>query len=161
MATDLAPATIHRSETDLPFIDTGNGTAIQLLQVDLATGIWVVRARFDPGITLQRHRHTGHVLAFTQTGSWYYLESPDQMSVAGSYLYEPAGSVHTLHVPASNPGVTDVWFSIHGANLNLDDDDRIDSVVDAHSILASYTYLCEQQRGLSDPPVIVVGTSPI
>jgi hypothetical protein len=130
MATDLAPATIHRAETDLPFIDSGNGTALQLLQVDLATG------------------------------SWYYLESPDELSVAGSYLYEPAGSVHTLHVPESNPDVTDVWFSINGANLNLDDDDRIDSVVDAHSILASYNYLCEQQHGLSDPPVIIVGTSP-
>ena len=43
----------------------------------------------------------------------------------------------------------------------VDDDDRIDSVVDAHSILASYNYLCEQQHGLSDPPVIIVGTSSV
>ena len=160
MATDLAPRTIHRAEADLPFVDTGNGTALQLLQVDLATGIWVVRARFEPGITLQRHRHTGHVLAFTQSGTWLYLESPDEVSVAGSYLYEPAGSVHTLHVPESNPDVTDVWFSIHGANLNLDDADQVDSVVDAHTILLSYNYLCAQQHGVNDPPVIVVGTSP-
>lgn len=159
MTTDLAPSTIHRAEADLPFVKAGNGTALQLLQVDLATGIWVVRARFDPGTTLQRHRHTGHVLAFTQSGSWYYQESPDEVSVAGSYLYEPAGSVHTLHVPAANVTVTDVWFSIHGANLNLDDADRIDSVVDAHTILRDYLALCADQHGLDDPPVIVLNTA--
>lgn len=160
MATDLAPRTIHRAETDLPFVDTGDGTKIQLLQVDLAVGVWVVRARFDPGTTLQRHRHTGHVLAFTQAGSWFYLESADEVSVAGSYLYEPAGSVHTLHVPESNDEATDVWFSIHGANLNLDDADQIDSVVDAQTILRDYTYLCADQLGVTDPPVIIGGTTP-
>ena len=43
------------------------------------------------------------------------------MNVAGSYLFEPAGSIHTLHVPDTNTEVTDVFFAIHGANLNLDD----------------------------------------
>ena len=102
------------------------------VQVDLTAGIWVVRTRFPPGARIQRHKHTGHVYAFTQTGSWHYLESPEALNTAGSYLYEPAGSVHTLNVPETNTEVTDVWFTIYGANLNLRDDDSVELVIDAH-----------------------------
>lgn len=37
-----APPTIHRGEDDLPFVDLGEGGLLQLLQVDLAQGIWVL-----------------------------------------------------------------------------------------------------------------------
>lgn len=150
-----APPTIHRGEVDLPFVDLGDGTLLQLLQVDLATGIWIVRNQFPPGSTVQTHKHTGHVYAFTQTGSWHYLESPEAVNTAGSYLYEPAGSTHTLHVPETNEGVTDVWFTIYGANLNLGTDGQVELVIDAHAILAYYRALCQQQHGF-DPNVIVV-----
>ena len=83
---------------------------MQLLQADLANGVWIVRSLFPPGVTIQTHKHTGHVYAFTQSGQWHYLESPEALNTAGSYLFEPAGSVHTLHVPADNEGDTDVWF---------------------------------------------------
>ena len=155
--SDAAPQTIHRGEGDLPFISLPDGTGLQLLQVDLAQGVWIVRNHFPPGITIQTHRHTGHVYAFTQRGSWHYIESPEAVNVAGSYLYKPAGSVHTLHVPAANNGVTDVWFTIHGANLNLDADGNVVFVIDAHGILALYRAMCEQQHGMSDPPVVVLG----
>ena len=108
--------------------------------------------------TIQTHKHTGHVLAFTQKGSWFYKEYPDVVNTAGSYLYEPAGSVHTLHVPATNDGVTDVWFAIHGANLNLDADGNVELVIDAHGILPFYRAVCAEQLGMSDPPVVVIGS---
>lgn len=47
------------------------------------------------------------------------------MNIAGSYLYEPAGSVHTLHVPATNTESTEVSFAIRGANLNLDEQGNV------------------------------------
>ncbi|HUW02711.1 MAG TPA: 2,4'-dihydroxyacetophenone dioxygenase family protein [Acidimicrobiales bacterium] len=150
------PSTIHRGEQDLPFVDLGEGTLLQLLQVDLANGVWVVRNRFEPGALVQTHKHTGHVYAFTQTGSWHYLESPDEVNTAGSYLYEPAGSTHTLTVPDSNTEVTDVWFTIHGANLNLGPDGNVEMVIDAHLILTFYNAFCEEQHGLTDPPVVVI-----
>ncbi len=153
-----APETIHRGVDDLPFVALPDGTELQLVQVDLATGIWVLRTRFHPGTTLQRHRHTGQVYAFTETGHWYYLESPTEQNSAGSYLFEPAGSVHTLHVPETNSEVTLVSFAIWGANLNLDDDDNVISVTDAPSVLAAYRRLCREQHGLENAPVIVVGT---
>ena len=34
---------------------------MQLLQVDLASGVWVVRNRFDPGTTVQTHKHRPRV----------------------------------------------------------------------------------------------------
>jgi len=151
-----APPTIHRGEAELPWVDLGDGSQLQLIRVDLATGVWVVRTKFAPGATIQTHKHTGHVDAFTQSGSWYYLESPEAVNTAGSYLYEPAGSVHTLHAPDTNGGPTDVWFTIYGANLNLDAAGNVELVIDAQFILDVYRAFCEQQHGIGDPPVIVI-----
>ncbi len=156
--TEEAPTALHRGEHELPFVDLGDAGLLQVLQVDLANGVWVIRNQFNPGTTVQTHQHTGHVYAFTQAGSWHYLESPEAVNVAGSYLYEPAGSTHTLHVPASNDGVTDVWFTIHGANLNLAADGQVEMVIDAQLILLTYRLLCAEQHGIEDPPVIVVDT---
>jgi 2,4'-dihydroxyacetophenone dioxygenase len=158
--TETAPQTILRNEGDLPFVDLGDGSQLQLLQVDLATGIWIVRTKFAPGATIQTHKHTGHVYAFTQTGSWYYLETPQFVNVAGSYLYEPAGSVHTLHVPDTNTEPTDVWFTIYGANLNLGPDGNVELVIDAHAIYGLYNALCAAQHGVTDPPVVVINSAP-
>jgi len=153
--TTFAPETVHRGVDELPFVSRPDGTELQVLQVDLAQGIWVLRTRFRPDTTLPRHRHTGQVYAFTETGVWHYLESPEAVNRAGSYLFEPAGSVHTLHVPA-DAGPTLVSFVIWGANLQLDDDDNIYDVTDAHSVLDGYRRLCAEQHGLTDPPVIVM-----
>lgn len=154
------PAAILRRTEDLPLVDAGNGTRLQLMQVDLAAGVWTLRTTFEPGTTIRTHRHTGAVHAFTITGRWHYLEYPDDVNAPGSYLFEPAGSVHTLHVPAANTEVTDVFFIIHGANLNLDDAGNVESITDAHTVLASYRALCAQQHGVTDPPVVVLSGEP-
>ena len=44
--TDLPPSAIHRGEEELPFVDIGDGATLQLLQVDLANGVWIVRNHF-------------------------------------------------------------------------------------------------------------------
>ncbi|MEI7592596.1 MAG: 2,4'-dihydroxyacetophenone dioxygenase family protein [Actinomycetes bacterium] len=150
--SDGIPAAIHRGEEELPFIDLGDGSTLQLLQVDLDAGLWVIRNRFKPGMKVQKHRHTGPVFAFTQSGCWKYEEYPE-INRAGSYLYEPAGSVHTLIVPEGNTEDTDVWFSITGANLNLDADGNVDMVIDAGTVLEFYLAMCEAE-GYSRPNVI-------
>ena len=153
--TAPAPPALHRGESDLPFVDMGD-RSLQVLQVDLGLGLWIVRDRFAPGAAVQTHRHTGPVYAFTQTGSWYYREFPDALNTAGSFLFEPAGSQHTLVVPDTNDGLTDVWFSITGALLNLTPDGDVETVSDAASALAVYRRACAEQHGLADPPVIVL-----
>lgn len=153
---EATPLTIHRGEADLPFVDLGSEGLLQVLQVDLANGVWVIRNRFEPGTVVQTHKHTGNVYAFTQSGSWHYAETPEQASTAGSFLFEPAGSVHTLTVPETNDGPTDVWFTIHGANLNIDADGNVELVIDGQLILDFYRALCAEQHGLEDPPVHII-----
>ncbi|HEX6420125.1 MAG TPA: 2,4'-dihydroxyacetophenone dioxygenase family protein [Acidimicrobiales bacterium] len=146
------PVALHRGERDLPFVDLGDGSDLQLLQCDVGAGLWVIRTRFRPGYVVPTHKHTGEVFAFTLSGSWKYAEYPE-VNTAGSYLYEPAGSVHTLTVPPDNAGVTDVWFAIRGANLDLDEDGNVTSVIDAAAIRDFYLAMCEAE-GLPRPDVI-------
>jgi len=146
------PRALHRGESELPFVDLGDGSLLQLLQVDVEAGLWVIRTKFQPGYLVQTHKHTGEVFAFTLAGSWKYVEYPE-VNTAGSYLYEPAGSVHTLTVPESNTELTDVFFAIYGANINLEPDGTISSIVDATTIQMAYFALCEAQ-GLDRPSVI-------
>jgi 2,4'-dihydroxyacetophenone dioxygenase len=138
------PAALHRSESELPFVAYQEGVTFQLLQADIEAGLWVARVRFQPGATIQRHKHTGEVFAFTLAGAWKYLEYPE-VNRAGSYLFEPAGSVHTLQALKSNDGITDAWFAIRGANLNLDDKGNVESVLDAAMALEIYTTRCREE----------------
>jgi uncharacterized protein YqkB len=62
--------------------------------------------------------------------------------------------VHTLHVPADAGEVTDAWFAIHGANLNLDADGNVDLVIDAHLVYELYKGACAEM-GIENPPVVV------
>lgn len=146
------PLALHRGESDLPFIPYQEGVTFQLVQADVGAALWTLRLRAEPGITIQRHKHTGEIFAFTLQGSWKYLEYPE-VNTAGSYLYEPPGSVHTLHVPATNTEVTDIWFALRGANLNLDDQGNVESIVDAEVALAIYLAGCAD-AGLPKPDVI-------
>jgi len=152
MTVTEIPRALHVGEEDAPFVDLGNGVELQVLKVDVEAGLWVIRNRFQPGLVVERHKHTGCVHAFTLSGSWKYLEYPE-VNRAGSYLFEPAGSIHTLIVPEDNTEVTDVWFAIQGANLNLDENDEIQMVIDAALIRDVYLGACEA-AGLPRPPVI-------
>ena len=154
MTVTEIPRALHVGEEDAPFVDLGNGVELQVLKIDIEAGLWVIRNRFQPGLVVERHKHTGCVHAFTLSGSWKYLEYPE-VNRAGSYLFEPAGSVHTLIVPEDNTEVTDVWFAIQGANLNLDENDEIQMVIDAALIRDVYLGACEA-AGLPRPPVIGV-----
>lgn len=150
------PSAILRHEEDLPFVDIGGGAQLQVLQVDLANGVWIIRNRFAPGAVIQTHRHTGSVLAFTIAGSWRYREYAGEINYAGSYLFEPAGSLHTLEVLEENEGVTDVWFAITGANLNLNEAGEVVQIIDAPTVLAYYRAACAAEHGMADPPVVVL-----
>jgi len=146
------PRALHRGEDELPFVDLGDGSELQLLQCDVEAGLWVIRTRFPAGYVVQTHKHTGEVFASTITGRWRYAEYPE-VNTAGSYLYEPAGSVHTLVVPEDDEGMTDVWFAIRGANLNLDADGNVTSVIDAGVVRDFYLAACES-AGHPRPAVI-------
>ena len=142
----------HLGEEEIPWVDTGTGVELKLVQADIEAGLWIVRNRFAPGVVVQKHRHTGQVYGYTLTGAWRYAEY-DYINRAGSFLYEPAGSEHTLTVPDDNTELTDVWFQIYGSNLNLDADGNVESITDAEGIYTAYMAMCEA-KGLDRPNVL-------
>ena len=150
-----APTQLVRDE-DLPWAEAPDGTAIKLQHVDLNSNLWISMTRLPPGARVVTHYHTGHVYAVTLQGRWFYEESPEEVSEAGSYLFEPAGSTHTLCTPADVKGDTIVWFAVFGANINLGEDGEVLSVVDAHAALEMYETYCDA-LGLDCSSLIVHG----
>jgi 2,4'-dihydroxyacetophenone dioxygenase len=141
----------HVTEADAPWVEVADGER-RMLHCDVTNGFWVIGVRYRPGAKVERHRHTGRVFAFTTAGCWMYREVGRRYE-AGSYEFEPAGSVHTLVVPADNTETTEVFFVIEGANLILDDDDNIVRVNDAASFRDRYLKLCDEQ-GKGQPKVL-------
>lgn len=148
--------TMHVGADDLPWAEAGDGSAIQLLHVDLNQGLWISKTRLPPGYRVPTHYHTGLVFAVTLKGEWYYEETPDAVNRPGSYLFEPAGSRHTLVTPKDMQGEMVTWFAIYGANLNLDADGKIVSVTDARAALEVYRGYCNA-LDLDISKLIVVG----
>ena len=144
------PTAIHRGDDELPWVDIGDGSLLKVLQIKEREGLWVIRNRFMAGYQVQTHKHTGPVYAFTTSGAWKYKES-DFVNTAGSFLYEPAGSVHTLECIEDD---TRAWFHMYGANLNLREDGTVESITDGPGTLAAYFSLAEAQ-GLGRPAVLV------
>jgi quercetin dioxygenase-like cupin family protein len=161
MSQPLVPAiggleTLHVGDDELPWLEAGDGSAIQLLHVDLNQGLWISKTRLPPGYAVPTHYHTGTVFAVTLRGSWHYQESPEAVNRPGSYLFEPAASRHTLVTPADAEGDMVTWFAIYGANINLDAEGNITSILDARSVLDLYRGYCKA-LGLDCSKLIVQG----
>lgn len=103
------------------------GVHVTPMYLDREKGIWVIYARFEPGTRLPKHYHSGVVHFYTTKGSWAYVEHPEDVQTAGSYLYEPAGSIHTFESKEGAEG----FMLVEGANVNLNDDDSLMFIMDA------------------------------
>jgi 2,4'-dihydroxyacetophenone dioxygenase len=148
------PSVIHHQDklltlntNDLPILrdSVAPGVDIQPLFLDPQNGVWVLRVLFAPGVTLPNHFHTGAVHGFTLSGKWYYTQYPDQPQTAGSYLYEPGGSIHQFRTPADNTEPTETLFVVTGANINFDDNNNYHSIMDAGMIVKMVEALAKAQ----------------
>lgn len=144
-----APTAVHLGADELPFVDIGDGSKLKVIMVKEREGLWIVENLFQAGYEVQTHKHTGPVYAYTTSGAWKYKEY-EYVNRAGSFLYEPAGSIHTLTVIEDD---THVWFQMYGSNLNLDADGKVESVIDGAGTLQAFYLLCEAQ-GLPRPNVL-------
>jgi 2,4'-dihydroxyacetophenone dioxygenase len=124
------------NESDIPLIQNtvAPGIHLQVLRLDFEHNEWVVLVTFAPGTSLPLHFHTGPMEVYTLKGRWVYSEYPDQPQTAGSYLYEPGGSAHTLYVPEGNTDDTVLFVRVSGANINFDDNGIFNSILDAVNI---------------------------
>ena len=146
------PTAMHIGADELPWAEIGDGNKLKVIQVKEREGLWIVENIFQAGFEVQKHKHTGPVWGYTVSGAWKYKEY-DYVNRAGSFLYEPANSVHTLQCIEND---TQVWFHMYGANLNLDADGNVESVTDGSNTLLAYYLLCDQQ-GIPRPDNILVG----
>lgn len=131
----------HADYNRLPWAECWAGDPrirLQLLMADIEGQRYAVRMQFAPGLLAMPHKHTGEVHAITRAGSWHYLEyADDPANEAGSYLFEPPGTTHTLKV-ADDPEGADVIFIIYGAMLHLDEHGNVIGVTDAESVISEY-----------------------
>lgn len=134
----------HINHNDLPWVDQGFGIEMKVLRVCDATGSWVIMNRFPAGTQLPTHRHSGAVIAYTLQGQWGYLES-DFTAVAGSVIFEPANTAHTLKVADDATELTIVFFTIEGSLTHFTDDGTIWGISDGHTQLADYIRLAAEQ----------------
>ncbi len=139
--------TVNSNDTPIVRDALGPGVHFQPLRLDLEAGEWVVLATFAPGASVPLHYHTGTAEVFTLSGSWHYLEYPDQPQTAGSYLFEPGASVHTLVCPESNTEDTVFLVRVAGANINFDEDGNFHSILDA-ALLRHLTATLSEVQGL-------------
>jgi quercetin dioxygenase-like cupin family protein len=149
-ATEPVSHALHIGADDLPFVEIGDGNKMKVIQVDVGAGLWIVENIFQRNYAVQTHRHTGPVYGYTTRGAWHYKEY-EYVNRAGSFLYEPAGSVHTLECLEDD---THVWFHMYGSNLNLDADGNIESVFDGPGTLEAY-YMLAEAEGFGRPNVLV------
>jgi len=149
-----SPSALHLGIDDVPWVrDTRLNTESRIVQVRDSDGLYVTHARFPAGFAVGTHRHTGPVLAFTTTGAWGYREN-HFVNRAGSYLYEPQGSVHTLFTPDDNIETTEAIFAIYGEVHYLDPSGNVIDVSDGRRALARYYAACEE-AGLPRPDRIL------
>ena len=144
------PEAVHIGRDDLPYVDIGDGSQLRVLQEKPKEGLWIIENIFQAGYEVDKHKHTGPVWGYTRSGAWKYKEY-DYVNRAGSFLYEPAGSVHTLQCIEDD---TQVWFQMYGSNINLDEQGNITSVVDGAMTLEFYLAMCAD-LGLPAPNVLV------
>ena len=88
-----APQTQIFRLSDIPWREAMPGIRAKHIWNDPATGRLAVLARYEPGATLARHRHTGDELIFVIEGS---TEDEYGEVTAGNLSFRPSGCVHTV-----------------------------------------------------------------
>ena len=113
LSQDEIDALMHG--VDSGAVDTSAGPAPgEVRQFDFATQVRIVRGRM-PTLEMINERFA----RLFRISLFNMLRRSPEISVAPIQMLKFTEYVHTLHVPADNDVPTDVWFTIHGANLDL------------------------------------------
>jgi len=156
--TDLrkyVPSARHVGVDEVPFvINPVVGARMRVLHASESDNLYVTHGFMPAGLEVQTHHHTGPVIALTMSGAWGYREN-DFMNRAGSYLYEPVDSVHTLFVPDDNTEDTELWSAVYGDTEYLDENGEVTHVSNWKAMLNLYYEACEA-AGLPRPNRILL-----
>src|SRR5262252_2508804 len=137
--TTVAPDAIsaHLDTEDIPWAVWDDGVEAKVLRVSRETGTWVIINRFAPGKRIPTHHHDGSVHAYTLKGRWHYLEY-DIVASPRSFVFEQAGSTHTLEAMPDSEEPVEVFFVIEGGLILYDDDGNYFGYTDAQMALDMY-----------------------
>ena len=135
---------------DIPWVPQASGVWFRPLRISLGPGTWTGLLRVTRDGTVGLHRHVAPVEAWVVGGRWRYLEH-DWVARPGSYVYEPAGDVHTL-VPMGDEEMTTL-FSVHGPIQYLGPGGEVSHVETAETKLRRYVDFCAT-RGIQATPIV-------
>jgi len=129
------------------------GMKLWPLYLDPDSSTWVLYVRYAPGTRLPQHFHTGSVHVFTVKGQWNYMEHSGDKQTAGSYLYEPPGSVHSFGVPDDSEEPAEAFMVVNGVNVNFDAEGNYLGTDHAGS-MEQIILECARQQGVDMPRYI-------
>ncbi|GAA4936882.1 quercetin dioxygenase-like cupin family protein [Nonomuraea thailandensis] len=135
---------------DLPWVPQAEGVWFKPLRLSPVSGTWTNLLKVTRRGVISRHRHPFPVEAWVLQGSWRYLEH-DWTAGPGSYVYEPAGDVHTLVTEGEDEMVT--LFSMHGRIDYLNDAGEVTFTETAQTKLDKYLDYCARHR-IAPLPVV-------
>ena len=115
---------------------------VRPLLFDVTNGGWVSILKAQGEGTIQRHRHANPVTGWTMDGSWGYREH-DWIARAGSFVYEPAGHIHTLYIHPEQARMT-ALFHVYGPLLYVDDKGNAEGYDDVFLRLDRYAAHCRE-----------------
>lgn len=127
---------------DDKWMPVGNIGHSRPLMYDIHHGSWVSILRARGEGTIQRHRHATPVTAWTMDGTWGYREH-DWIARAGSFVYEPAGHIHTLYIHPEQAHMTAI-FHIFGPLVYVDANGVAEDYEDVFVRLDRYAAHCRR-----------------
>jgi quercetin dioxygenase-like cupin family protein len=142
----------HSQLDDIPWarMERPYGTVeMRLIRCSPVRNTYTNMVRWPAGMVLPTHLHLSGVHSFTFSGRWHYREH-DWWATAGSYVYEPTGTVHTLEVVED----VEALFMVDGTIVWYDSDGRPAVFSEAADLLDDVTKALVAQ-GLTLPDIVV------
>lgn len=139
-----------RDPEALPWVPQAEGVSFRPLRICPEKGSWTNLLRVSRRGMINLHRHLAPVEAWVVQGQWRYLER-DWVARPGTYIFEPAGDVHTLATVGNEEMIT--LFVMHGPIEYIGDDGETLFVETAETKLTRYADYCAV-NGIPLAPII-------
>ena len=127
-------------DVDEKWMPLGNIGHARPLVYDTKNGSWISILKAKGSGTIARHRHAAPVTAWTMDGGWGYREH-DWIARKGSFVYEPAGHIHTLFIDPEEGHMLAI-FHVFGPLIYLDAEGNAQDYEDVFVRLDRYTTYC-------------------
>ncbi|MBL6938097.1 MAG: anti-sigma factor [Alphaproteobacteria bacterium] len=121
---------------DLPWMPLGPGIAVRPLR--FAGDERTLQLKVEPGVTVGRHRHTGHVHAFNVSGRRRLGNG--HVAYPGDYVYEPPHNEDCWSCEGDEPCIVQIAMS--GRVEYLDNSDAVTGFTDTPGLKAQYLAWC-------------------